>query len=110
MRLTPIISYICITREGDADSEVNSGPCDTLDRNLGPFFCDVFVALELNFIVDVSDVGDLALKAPALPFDLTLDSPAFAHQGTRRLQQGVESSVLVTNVQEASIEPLEVPV
>ena len=60
--------------------------------------------------MDVSDVGNLVLKAPALPFDLTLDSPAFAHQGTSRLQQGVESSVLMTNVQEASIESLEVPV
>jgi hypothetical protein len=79
VRSLPIISYFCFTREGDADSEVNSGPCDTLYRNLGPFFCDFFVALELDFVVDVSDVGDLVLKAPALPFDITLDSPAFAN-------------------------------
>ena len=79
MRSLPIISYFCFTREGDADSEVNSGPCDTLDCDLGPFLSGVFIDLELYFVVDVSDVGDLALKAPALPFDLTLDSPAFAH-------------------------------
>ena len=110
MRLTPIISYICITREGDADSEVNSGPCDTLDCDLSPFLSGVFINLELYFVVDRCDVCNLALKAPALTLNFTLHLPPFAHQGTRRLQQGVKSSVLVTNVQEASIKPLEVPV
>ena len=90
----------------NADVEIVSSPCDTLDCDLSPFFCDVFVALELYFVVDRCDVCNLALKAPALPFDFTLHLPPFAHEGTRRLQQGVQGSVLVANVQEAAIESL----
>ena len=59
--------------------------------------------------MDVGNVLDLVGPSTALTLDLTLDSPAFTHQGTRRLQQGVKSSVLVANVKDTTIETLEEP-
>ena len=85
MRLTPIIANVCVTRKGNTDVKVVTSFDDALDCYLCPFLNDVFIDLELDFVVDRCDVCDLFSPPTTTPFNFTLHLPPFAYECTRRL-------------------------
>lgn len=113
MGFTPGLADLRFTSEGTAEVEKVASLGHTLRGQSGNQLSDLRGATcDLHLIVNPATEGVVAipamLEATSLEFFLKDHEPLLADQSASRLKQGVESSVGRANMQEATIETLEV--